>query len=328
MSTYYVDPAAGGANNGTSWADAWADFQSAVDAAAAGDTVYCRGTQTLSSVINDTSLNSGDTTSGHIKFVGCDAGGTARAGQFTLDGNNAVTRCLDMQSGVQRISFENFTFKRTTSASCVDVWKVQAYYWLFRQCVFELSGSSNGAQFAALQRSHVDQCIFRNNGNAGVWCAGACTHFTHCAFYGNGNWGVTATYGFNTVYGCLFYENAQGGLSLGGDVQTIVNCAFDGGSGDDGLQTGNRKEVLILGCRFTNNAGYGIGSSVAADESKFQDWCVFYNNTAGAKENAWGGGLHSDESPADDGYVDADDDDYNIKSGAELRRVAVNLDFA
>ena len=86
MATKYVDPAAGGSNNGSDWTNAWTDIQSAFDTCVAGDIVYCRGTQTLSVTI-DVDTNSGDDTSGFIKFIGCNASGVVDGTYFTINGN-------------------------------------------------------------------------------------------------------------------------------------------------------------------------------------------------------------------------------------------------
>ena len=41
MADIYVKPAAGGANDGTSWTDAYTDIQSAFDTMASGDDIWC-----------------------------------------------------------------------------------------------------------------------------------------------------------------------------------------------------------------------------------------------------------------------------------------------
>ena len=89
MALRYVDPAAVGANNGTSWADAWTDFQDAVDNWAAGDTIYCRGTQILAAQI-DVDGADGIATN-PIKIIGMNASGVDDGTYFTLDGNAAVS---------------------------------------------------------------------------------------------------------------------------------------------------------------------------------------------------------------------------------------------
>ena len=73
MATYYCDPDAGGANDGTLWTDAWTTVQSGFDTATAGDIVYCRGTETLAAAI-DVDTNAGTATS-FIYFIGCNRTG-------------------------------------------------------------------------------------------------------------------------------------------------------------------------------------------------------------------------------------------------------------
>jgi hypothetical protein len=78
MTTYYLDPDASGADDGTSQSDAWSTLQRAIDGTdgtqpAAGDIVQCRhGTgndESISTVINFDG-NAGSQASGFIQFIG------------------------------------------------------------------------------------------------------------------------------------------------------------------------------------------------------------------------------------------------------------------
>jgi len=280
VSTYYVDPAAGGANNGSSWGDAWTTVQSAFDTATAGDTVYCRGTQTLAANI-DVDTNAGSAAGGHIKFIGCDAAGTPRAGQFTLDANSAAAHCLDVSGAIHRIWIENFTMKNATSYNFAsDGDASDKANWVIKRCVFELS-ASGGAYTRYLSYPQFVLCVFRNNGQHGCseW-ASLGSRFIFCTFHGNNNDGVYIYGSCQMLYGCLAYDNGNAGIDLSGYKKgTIINCVLD--DNDDGIEIDNNAAAnVIVGCRISNNRVYGIDQASAGWQSNTEDWCVFYNNGA------------------------------------------------
>ncbi len=108
MATYYVDPAATGANDGSSWTDAWTSLQSALDTAGAGDTVYCRGTQTLSANI-DENINDGAT--GNRRYIiGVNGIGVEDGTRFTVDGNSTAAYPLHWQGKGAFTEWRNVRF--------------------------------------------------------------------------------------------------------------------------------------------------------------------------------------------------------------------------
>jgi len=119
MATYYVDPDAGGDDNGTDWTNAWTTLQRAIDGdgvggtqPAAGDTVYCRGTETLDAAC-DVDGNSGTVNTGFIKYVGCNASGSVDGTRYVMDATDTYVSCLDTFSA-SHIWFENFQFTQAT----------------------------------------------------------------------------------------------------------------------------------------------------------------------------------------------------------------------
>ena len=322
---YYVDPAAGGDNDGSDWTHAWVSVQSAFDTATAGETVYCRGTQTLGAVI-DVDTNSGDTTSGNIHFIGCDAGGTARAGQFTLDGDEAVANAL-LFGAVNYITIENFTIVDTTNDG-IDFGSALVTYVDFIKCIAESCGGC-GFMLYKSYYCKVISCIARNNDDEGFYYPYINVYFINCLAYGNGGFGFCNIYNYNVLYGCLAYENGDDGFHFSHRSNCMINCVSadnNTGATGSGLRIIAGGNQLIINCRFTNNDSYGIEMDAAVDDSNYEDYNVFYDNDDNPRLNI-NSGLNSDDNPADNGFVDSATDDYNVKTGAEIRSTAIKLNW-
>ena len=106
MTTRYVDPAASGDNDGTSWTNAYETLQQAADNAVAGDVVYCRGTETLAARV-DFDTQTGTNAGGFIKFVGCNAEGNVDGTRFVLDGDGGNYAGIYIVPGISTLWFEN-----------------------------------------------------------------------------------------------------------------------------------------------------------------------------------------------------------------------------
>ena len=320
--TYYVDPAHGGTDSGT-LTNPWTSLQSAADTAVAGDTVYCTGTQTLAAAI-DFDTNSGDTTAGFIKFIGCDASWTPKAAQFTLDGNSAATSCIALTCNY--VWFESFT---ATGATSNGIYRADASSCLvFVDCISESNGAG-GFSLYAIQQLLLIRCIARNNGGHGfadvysnVTCFG-------CYFYNNTGMGVQQGPGRYSLclLGCVVACNGSTQVDIG-LTGILLNCVIDGEddttSGSGVLLSGSL--TAVLGCRITHNdaAGkYGIESAAAAS-CCVENWNAFYDNTTHIDTGIESLG-DSDTSMADDGYAARATQDYNVATGKDLRSVAVEV---
>lgn len=316
--TYYCDPAATGTNDGSSWTNAWADFQTAADTAVAGDIVYCRGTQTLSAVI-DLDQHSGTAGGLFIRYVGCDASGTARAGQFSLDGHSAIAHCIN--SSTKNQLFENFTFKRATGTA----YDRSAYNDpTFVRCVFENNGG-DAVNIYATGGTFI-QSIFRNNSGAAIPNTYGFSSILFCWCYNNTGGGFmthSQSTGTQAVIGCCIAQNGQYQLRMAGGC--VVMNVVDGkgnSTGEHGIYGSYGMPIIGNRITYVNAADkYGI-----AVDGSYQDYNVFYGNT-GDTSAAVTSGVNSVVG-ATDGYVDRANLDYNIAVGAELRSQALDLNFA
>lgn len=327
MATYYVDPAAGGANDGSSWTDAWTDIQSAFDNVTSGNTVYCRGTQTLTANI-DIDTNNGANT-GLIRYVGANGSGTVDGTYFTLDCNGAYSVNMSLSSHI----FENF---RVTNSDAVgwDCASGKSNQSIFVNCSFDTCGS-HGYGNASVTHSSVSLflgCCFYNNTADGFRYPGALTRFVACSFFGNGGWGLYAqtSSDYAVFLGCIFHDNTSGGIYRVDAHTTYLHNVFDGTDAASGVGLDTVDYQAMLFNRFTNfSSGTALDSNAGTGQNL--SFCLFHNNSTDillpnnlhniSYKNDIGAGSHQGSQPgasnkadpdAGDGYQDASSDDFNL----------------
>ena len=330
MSTYYVDPAATGANDGSSWTDAWTTLQAAADAAVAGNPVYCRGTETLSAAV-DFDTNSGDMdTNGYIQFIGCNSSGDEDGTRYVLDGNSAAANCIAW-NGVNRVLLRNFDLKNATGDG-LGYTAVGKGVILDNVCAHNNGGYGiNGYSFAI---ALYFRCCAYSNSSMGFYNIQAKALF--CSSHDNGDLGFRPNYNIGGLIGCLAYDNSGDDYQYLDDSCLLLMCVGNGGSGS-GVNPANaptNAAPILIGNRFTNKVSgkYGIDFNSLAG---YYGWNVLDSNvdnianstlTMIAKYN--GTDLNS-LSPGDtnQGYTDLTDggEDFNLRSDATLRRSAITI---
>lgn len=336
MTTRYVDPAASGANNGTSWTDAWTNIQSAFDTATAGDIVFCRGTQTLTITI-DVDTQAGDATNGYIKFIGCNAGGSVDGTKFVLDGNSAATYCLSFAGTSDYYWIENFELKNATS---------HGYYAPaegdYNVLINNISHNNGGDGFYIIGAvTTVILCNAYSNSSDGFLLGAASIKLIFCASYNNSGYGIntSSSYIYGIIYGTIIHNNTTYGLENPDSEFVMLNCVIDGEA--TGVLMGSDNRYIFLGNRITNNTtGINFNSKIG-----IAGWNYFHNNSTADVSNATlaynipyrtgltnhlmsGGidGTNKVDVDADDGYNDRTNDDFNLKASRTLIRTEVDLE--
>lgn len=345
MTTYYVDPAAAGANDGTSWTDAWTTIQTAFDTAVAGDVVYCRGTQTFGSATPlDIDTNSGTNAAGHIKFIGCNASGNRDGSRFVVDANSQACGGIHI-NGSSLVWLENIEVKNCGGSS------KDGFYADTGQglgCVFINCSSHNnsGAGFNLrwLGPLLMIRCTSHINAGAGFSFYFAGVKCLFCVAHDNTTDGFVAdnpTIPTAKVYlGCLSYDNGDDGIGGFGPDDLSFNCAFDGNA-DDGVELIANTALsgaLVAATRITNHSGAGDIGLNANSKPCLTLACYFEDNDGDNIQNAT---LHSnisidgttassnveDQADTNEGYTDKTDgaQDFNLRSDASLRRTAITI---
>lgn len=331
MATYYVDPTAVGADNGTTQANAWTTLQRAIDGAgvgatqpAAGDIVYCRaggGNDETLAAATDFDGNSGSASTGYVKYIGVNSSWVADGTRYVLNGNSAATDCVTLTSNY--IWFQNIEVKNATG----DGFDLQV-------------GGGDSAVFV--------NCYSHTNGSDG-WRAGTSVVkliFINSIAYNNSNDGIETGASNALVLGFVSYQNgARGIFAYGGGACYAYNKIFDNGNSSNNIDIAGRDDALIINNVIdgTNQTGEtGINCSNTTDRtriffnritncatgidaggvSQLFGWNLFHNNTADTANAAFLEAIPYEattdtnqyDPDADDGYNATGTFDYNLKA--------------
>jgi Right handed beta helix region/Secretion system C-terminal sorting domain len=294
QTTRYVKADATGANNGTSWANAYTNFQIAVNAASSGDEVWVAAGTYQPASGQTFAMKEG------VKIYGGFVGN-----EGTLGARNWTSNVTILQgNGSYVIKNE---LNGLTNAAVLDGFTV-------------IGGSAvvaGAGMYNASSSPSVVNCTF--SGNTATYGAGAIYNYqcstppmiTNCIFSNNNG----TTYGgaiYNVVSspiirGCTFNNNTAvtgGGIYYSNQsVPNISNCTFKNNVGSTAAGgavyyngSGVTSNAYISNCLFTgntSNAGSAIGYGDQAANNLIITNCTFYNNTGSAAVYArfWNAGL-------------------------------------
>jgi len=332
MATYYADfDLATGDNDGSDAANAWKTFADVIagsngTAPAAGDTVLCKGTDTLSGTTRTINI-SGSAASGYIKLIGVDAswnnvGGSSRA---VIDANGGAIVALTYNAA-SFIWLENFRVTNTNKASGKDgIGSAAAYseYNIFINCVAD--NCNNGFAGGGYLRYHrFIRCLAHTNTANGF--SSRYAQISFCRAYGNTNHGFHLS--DNVAFASLAHDNGADGFYVYGS--SVIQCSSYGNTGDGfELSLAASNTNGFVACRAGGNGGAGFNVSAAGLRMP-----VFYyygdntTETAGNYDEILNDGASTvtlNGTDTNEGFVDPANDDYNLRSDATFRRVAVSL---
>ena len=299
MATYYVKPGDPGSNSGT-LANPWTSLQTAMNTVAAGDTVYCQGTQTLSAII--TTPTNGASNSA-ISVVGTNASWVEDGTYFVLNGNNAVTYCL--------------VFSKT--------------YLIFRNIEFKLASTGGASYTAGANYDDFINCYFHNCGTYGLITstnyviAYKCTasncpngfydlyQIINCMAYSCGTGVAIPVY---SVLGCIVYDNSSYGINTSTYSTLISNTVVNNSVVGISISVNN---IACVGNRITNNATAGI--QVNTTYLLFEDFNFFLGNGINIQLIGTAGVYSPGNSlsAGTEGYVNKSGKVFNLADAATLR---------
>lgn len=334
MATYYTDSAGSNTAPYDTWAKAATSIQTVLDLATAGEIIYARGTQSVAAQI-DIDTNSGDETSGLIKIIGCNAGGTNDGTRFVLD---AESNNIDIVAISQSyLWIENIEFKNSGNADGVD-FDTGSGAAVFLNCSSNNNGGIGFNAQTATTGAYFILCTAYGNGNDGFYLdyAGG---MWFCSSHDNTDNGVELIGGrYCQVCGCLSYDNT--GIGINGPYRqtTIFNCAVNGNS-EKGIviSSGTLRHIpAVIGNRITNHSGAGDIGLDCNSEICIHGWNYFEDNDGNniqnnsiSEEILYNGATTNQEDQADtnEGYTSLTDgsEDFNLRSDATLRRTAITI---
>jgi hypothetical protein len=312
MATYYVDPAATGLNNGTSWTNAWTSFQSALTNAVAGDTVYCRGSQQITSGVS--TVNAGSEAAGYIKYIGCNASGVVDGTKFRMYGATG--------DGVAHNADDFLWWENIQVDSCGgDGWDpvLGANFCVWYNCV---SASNSGNGWAGGNaNSYYFFCLADSNSLDGWSGVVADARFIGCMAIDNGDYGITGSGANCILIECISHDNGgtagDAGYYFTGARALYQHCIADGEY--YGIRAGNVQHFSLMN-RVTNNV---IGNRFeSASNLSIYGFTLYEGNTANTSvlgtdvvvmRNASDSDTRILGTDTDDGYNDRTNEDFNLK---------------
>ena len=281
----YVDLDAAGARSGTSWADAYADLQSALAAATSGDEIWvAAGTYRPMSGTDRT-----------ISFALVD--GVALYGGFA--GTETLLSQRDPAAYVAVLSGDIGVAGDGSDNSChVAVGASNARLDGFTVTGGTARGAAGEARGAGMYNDGVSNlavadCVFTGNSaesrGGGIYNTDSSVVLTNCRFNGNSvDWYGGAIYSIVSsvdVRDCTFAGNsAYNGAGINNQQVTgeTVNCRFSGNSsgageniGGGGMLVGNAVDESVVSCVFEGNTGVGM---VILSGAPLVVNCTFYGN--------------------------------------------------
>jgi hypothetical protein len=297
---YYVDDSATGANNGSSWADAFVDLQRALDAAISGDEIRVGQGTYRPAGINGDPMASFTLIEGVVirgGFAGAGAGQpdernvmaykSILSGDLNGDDVEAPLDFDDMQVVYtwandpshadnsqcvvkaeevgESTVLEGFVIMAGRSALRIDSCSP-----VIRECAVRLC--SEGGIYLSESRSLLEDCLIEHNigyDYGGMYQSGGNPVLRDCVFRKN-------------------YDFERGGAihasgdEAGGDSLTLERCKFDGNFSWEygGAIIDYSVDLKIADCEFTNNASkYDSGSAIQIFSEDFEiRGCLFEAN--------------------------------------------------
>jgi hypothetical protein len=327
--TIHVRANAGGINNGSSWANAYTDLQTALNNAVADDEIWvaegvykpARPGGSRTAAFN---LKSG------VAVYGGFAGGETRKGQ--RDWLNILTVLSGDLNGDDGADFLNNTENsyHVVDASYTNSTAVLDGFTITGSNAY--GGSENnlgGGMYNKAGSPTIANCSFMENmayEGGGIWNGQSSSPtITNCVF--SGNYSGSSGGGISneddsspTITGCLFNDNET--ALYGGAGINNYNCGCElrsciftnniaGSQGGGGIRN-YECDALVADCIFTRNStdGYGGGAVWNGNCSPTISRCLFKYNTStvngSAMQNNFGGSTYTTDCTFAGNYGSAD----------------------
>ncbi|MBI4579754.1 MAG: hypothetical protein HY718_08635, partial [Planctomycetes bacterium] len=249
----YVKWDATGANNGTSWANAYTSLQTGLTAAVSGDEIWVAAGTYKPAGVNGPRTATFQLKTGVGVYGGFTGTETSRNQRNSDPATNGTTLSGDLKGndqpnfvGMTENSYHVVTASSTTATAILDGSTIRG-------------GNANGLGF--------------NSAGGGLYVSLGSTRITNCRFTGN-----LAFFG--------------GGLFIDTGAPPLTNCAFDSNTAVNGggaVYLYNSTAPPFSGCMFiANTARYGAGLE-ADNSTPLLTGCTIISNTASVA----GGGMDS-----------------------------------
>ncbi|MAG28386.1 hypothetical protein CMI47_22905 [Candidatus Pacearchaeota archaeon] len=348
MTTYYYYADATGANDGTSEADAWTDFENALESIAAGDILYMKKSASRvnlggNKVVSMAAPNSTATTivegyettpgdgerwqGGATQAVTINAGGNVIFKNIDYETNNSAYAWSN-NNAIDHAYYYNCRFVNTNTGTGAEAFNIRFYTHCIN-CYFESSNNSTTGGVVLVQTNDgasFHSCVFR--GNRGCYSQGT---------------GVNVPLVFT---GCVFTDGSVEAMEIGIDVDLInstneaaifnvTECTFYG-FGTDAIAIRELPNINTYPYNLNviqNNIFYGSSATNAInieDASVNTGLLIVGNAYGGVTNQVNGGGTNLQNLDAvtlsDDPFTDGANLDFSLNStsggGADCKDAA------
>jgi predicted outer membrane repeat protein len=310
--TWFVRPAASGAGNGTSWANASSDLQSIITNAAAGDQVWVAAGTYLPTYQAEVGVPRSKTfllQAGVKMYGGFFVDGTHSPD--SLDDANPSLYPTTLSGDIGTVGEESDNvFHVVTASGTMTASTILDGFTITKGWSAGISGSESGGGININDGAglHIHRCVIEDNTagdyGGGVHVTASAPTFTLCTMRNNGangyGGGMAALFGSDVkVISCVFTGNSAGnggGIAVKNySLLTVVNSDFHlnstyspGNGFGGGIGVDRAAEAIIINCTFaknnaSGNAGRGGGfaqwNNEATGASVIKN-CIFWGNAA------------------------------------------------
>ena len=283
IENYYVDSSATGANDGTSWVDAFTSLQSALDLACPVDTVFvAKGTYFPSAYPSGCidCVSDRDFTfhlpNGIVLMGGYPTGGGAQDienNRTILSGNIGDTSIISDNVYHVLLSVHD------DSTTLIDGFQIVGgaldETWPFPQVEGELIAAFTGGGIQILDSDvGIRNCTFRNNKTnypnghgGGIHMTSSNSRISNCVFEQNGDRSLHVDVSTIVIEGCLFIDNDDGAIFSDNSEMEMSNSILQGNSAYSSpalflyQSTDSALSVRIYNSLFTNNISNGSAAT-------------------------------------------------------------------
>ena len=243
----YVDANATGADDGSSWVDAFPDLQAALTTASAGDEIWVtagvyRPTATFDRAISFELKNG-------VGIYGGFAGTETQRDQRD-PASNVTTLSGDI--GVAGGN-DNSVYVVTVDGSVTDSGVLDGFTITAAQAD-QVAGFGGSGMWIEDGAPTLSRLIFIANNHGGLRVSGGSPTLTDCQFLSNHGGGASAS-GDLTCRNCVFRSNGGPGVSVFGSL-TLVNAIIAENTGTGANVLVGR--VTLDNCTLAHNGGYGL----------------------------------------------------------------------
>jgi len=306
--TWYVDAAATGTEDGTSWIDAYLTIQEAIDdpLTVADDEIWVKeGTYTLTTQINVVKSVS---IYGGFSALITDPGWLTRdweAYGTTVNGNNAVFHCFYITTDA---TIDGFTITGgLANGGGIDSQRGAGIKIIncsptIVNCIISSNHADlqgGGIWIRNSPTSRITNCTFSGNSagiGGGIYLGDANTMITRCNFSVNSadNGGAIFNDGASPIISnCTFWDNFVNSGGTGGAIRNgssdpkITNCLFSGNNTDNegGGIFNSTSNPTLTNCTFTNNSADSGGAIYNSGSSPTITNCILWGDTAVSGDN-------------------------------------------